>query len=203
MYPKRKYGSTYGPLARRKRRKRTIYSHTFAPKPRLSNNISRYGEVHYKDIILTAASVTTGSAQTAHLSNISVSDVHDGRTGSEIHILGVDITGSFGTTNGPLLDGHLCLMYEASPVVTNFTAGIGGALDKDKGIDFLHTVGGNKSSGIVISRHYRFKTPLKVVYDGTTGSDVIRNQLHYAVINNCGSTASGLSMTFRVYFQDS
>lgn len=178
-------------------RKKAKY--TSPPPP--SMGIAAKGEVKWRDTAVNVTTLSSGAAASTKLTEIAQGTKRNERVGREIHVLGVDINGRI--TNAPL-DVHLCSPTDNhDPVYADFFGAIGGMPISDLVKDWYHTTGSNRASNTnMVTKKYRFKYPLRILYKDDTAASGLRNRLFLVLSNTTGNDITSIGMTVRVYYQD-
>ena len=173
--------------------------YTSPPPP--NKFIALKGEVKFLDTAVTVATLASGAAAVSKLTEVAQGAARNNRIGREIHVLGVDINGRI--TNAPL-DVHLCSPTDNhDPVYADFFNAIGGFPVSDLVKDWYHTTGSNRASNTnMVTKKYRFKYPLRVLYKDANASSGLRNRLFLVLSNTTGNDITAISITCRIYYQD-
>lgn len=187
-----------------KRRNSRSYSRNVKSRiSRVPRPIRTSPEIKTHTAGILISSLAAGSLINFDLTSIAEGPGDNQRIGKDIVVTGVDLQGYIGG-NGTVCDYHLLTPKgNTNPVITDFVSAIGSPVSGDFHRPLWHSTGGNTSNTHeFILLKYRPKFPMRVLYNDTTANSGERNRLILTIVNNFSANMTGLSMTFRVYYQD-
>lgn len=163
----------------------------------------RRPETKYKDFYIAGA-VSTGSIAYVDITNISQGDSFDTRDGRLIKLHRVEVRGGT-TSSSTIYTGYDVLLQtskdNSTPAYADYLPVMGSYPELTKATVWRHQICGGGGSDSMINFVKSFKYPMKIHYDGSAGSNIIRNRTFVVVKNDVGA-AGAMSIFIRVWFTD-